>query len=245
MDSQGQGTKSSGLPFDLSPNLEVFKFPRSFIKIFEWIFSIVAFATVANFTSHINVGYSCDDGPTTDELQITYPYNIFECHTVCRNQTLCYIGNSASDARFFVATGVLSFLFSTAAIFFYVFKGELYDNINIVPILDFLTTVFLAVFWLAGSAAWANGLDSLKHEASASEIIRRNPGVCGGDSCTVTVGTFAGLTISVIIGFLNFVLWAGNLWFLYKETPWFRSKNENVMQQTPDGMGPSAPHMPA
>lgn len=27
-----------------------------------------------------------------------------------------------------------------------------------------------------------------------------------------------------IIGFLNFFLWASDLWFLYKETPWFQSR---------------------
>jgi hypothetical protein len=25
-----------------------------------------------------------------------------------------------------------------------------------------------------------------------------------------------------IFGFLNLMVWVGNLWFLYKETPWFK-----------------------
>lgn len=25
-----------------------------------------------------------------------------------------------------------------------------------------------------------------------------------------------------IFGFLNMVVWGGNIWFLYKETPWFK-----------------------
>jgi hypothetical protein len=27
-----------------------------------------------------------------------------------------------------------------------------------------------------------------------------------------------------MLGFLNFFLWASDLWFLYKETPWFKLK---------------------
>jgi hypothetical protein len=28
--------------------------------------------------------------------------------------------------------------------------------------------------------------------------------------------------VSVIIGFLNVFLWSANVWFLYKETKWYR-----------------------
>ena len=34
-------------------------------------------------------------------------------------------------------------------------------------------------------------------------------------------GHFGGANVSVLLGFLNFFLWACNLWFLYKETFWF------------------------
>merc|ERR1712008_203523 len=41
-------------------------------------------------------------------------------------------------------------------------------------------------------------------------------------SCTVDfTGNFNKANISIIVGFLNFFLWASNLWFLYKETSWF------------------------
>ena len=35
----------------------------------------------------------------------------------------------------------------------------------------------------------------------------------------------------MLLGFLNFFLWTGNLWYLYKETAWFRG-----------GMGASTLH---
>jgi len=42
------------------------------------------------------------------------------------------------------------------------------------------------------------------------------------DSCnSISVGSFAGANSAVFLGFLNFLLWTTNLWFLYKETSWF------------------------
>ena len=35
-------------------------------------------------------------------------------------------------------------------------------------------------------------------------------------------GLYGGATSAVLLGFLNFFLWSCNLWYLYKETAWFR-----------------------
>jgi hypothetical protein len=37
-----------------------------------------------------------------------------------------------------------------------------------------------------------------------------------------------------IFGFLNMVVWAGNLWFLYKETPWFKVRSKPPQEPTTD-----------
>lgn len=46
------------------------------------------------------------------------------------------------------------------------------------------------------------------------------------------------------MGFLNVFVWCGNLWFLYKETPWHAPKNSSAAtvpgQQAPPQAPPAA-----
>lgn len=34
------------------------------------------------------------------------------------------------------------------------------------------------------------------------------------------------LLLLQLFGFLNAVVWGGNVWFVWKETPWFRARSE-------------------
>ncbi len=43
-------------------------------------------------------------------------------------------------------------------------------------------------------------------------------------------GTYANVTVSVIFGFLNFLLWLGCIWFVYKETKFFKSRTAQQQQ---------------
>ena len=40
------------------------------------------------------------------------------------------------------------------------------------------------------------------------------------------------LNIFQLLGFLNFFLWASNLWFVYKETHWFAGRSNQSQQMT-------------
>ena len=44
-------------------------------------------------------------------------------------------------------------------------------------------------------------------------------------------GSYADIIVSVIFGFLNFLLWLGSIWFVYKETKFFKSRT--AQQQPP------------
>jgi hypothetical protein len=59
---------------------------------------------------------------------------------------------------------------------------------------DFFLTVTLAVFWLSGSAAWANGLNGLKGTTEGIVHTTQCKDVCKG----VMTGRFSELTISVV-----------------------------------------------
>ena len=189
-----------------------------------------------------------------------------------KNQDITFPGNFASDAQFFVFTGVVSWLYcfvryvsgvndfiSIIMILFsiaiYVFYSSLYlDEQKKYPRIDFLITTLLAMFWLAGSAAWANGLSGLKLVSNPDNWIWTShyeyAAICYktahnpptylypkiGECVSTSRGHFGGANVSVLLGFLNFFLWASNLWFLYKETNWFKGGKTQQQEEQAGGV---------
>lgn len=205
-------------------NLSVFQEPRGVMRILHFVFSICAFATTTGFAGKV-IFNQCS---ATYTFEYDYPFNLDLDHTfeyTATNNATCkptakITADFSSDAKFFVATGVLAMLYSIGIAGFYVKFDQMYKTNQMVPIIDFIISVILSVLWLSGSAAWANGLSGLKHVTSHSGIEWIDYQLpC---HCIEPVGSsFFTLNVSVIFGFLNFFLWAANLWFLYKETTWF------------------------
>ncbi|VEN58962.1 unnamed protein product [Callosobruchus maculatus] len=197
-------------------NLSSFQEPRGVMRIFHFVFSICAFSTITGYSTQIH--FSCS-GEDTGEL--SYPFDFFFEKTFrlpSANCTIDVTGNFSSDAKFFVATGVLAMLYSVAIVLVYIKFDEAYKRNPKIPMLDFCITVFFGVLWLSSSAAWANGLSGLK---AATNRPGEPQAQC--PSCSAITSNFSTLNISVIFGFLNFFLWAADLWFVYKETQWFQA----------------------
>ncbi|KAK4872139.1 hypothetical protein RN001_016263 [Aquatica leii] len=214
-------------------NFSVFQEPRGVMRILHLIFSISAFAAISGFSGDVN--FKCENTTSPDYTFVyDYPFSILlDKHdlnpsgnaTVC-HPTVTIIGDFSSDAKFFVATGVLSMLYALGIIFVYVKLDQLYKSNNHLPLVDFILTVIFAVLWLSSSAAWANGLSGLKH-ATSPEAIQWSGIVESCKQCLTYTSSFSTLNISVVLGFLNFFLWASDLWFVYKETAWFQG-NQGV-----------------
>ena len=67
------------------------------------------------------------------------------------------------------------------SLFVYVFQPSIYQDVNKRnPKCDFLITAVLAMFWLAGAAAWANGLTGLKWAANTENWLDPGDGAPGG-----------------------------------------------------------------
>uniref|UniRef100_A0A8C6GG28 Synaptophysin n=1 Tax=Mus spicilegus TaxID=10103 RepID=A0A8C6GG28_MUSSI len=81
---------------------------------------------------------------------------------------------------------------------------------------DFLATAVFAFMWLVSSSAWAKGLSDVKMATDPENIIKEMP------MCRQTGNTYNsfGHVSLQVFGFLNLVLWVGNLWFVFKETGW-------------------------
>ncbi|ESP03165.1 hypothetical protein LOTGIDRAFT_177021, partial [Lottia gigantea] len=104
---------------------------------------------------------------------------------------------------------------------------------------DFIISVVLTILWLISASAWAQGVTDVKEYTDPvdSNMFGNDKiiAVCGpvGACENVQLGNFAGLNVSLIFGFLNFGVWVGNLWFLFKETPWFKGSSEQAEPETP------------
>uniref|UniRef100_A0A5K3EMC4 MARVEL domain-containing protein n=1 Tax=Mesocestoides corti TaxID=53468 RepID=A0A5K3EMC4_MESCO len=101
---------------------------------------------------------------------------------------------------------------------------ERYESIVIFRKADFGLSAFIVLLWFVASAVWARGVDQLKRYTS-EEAIKEE--ICKNFNCTVVAPQgYAGLNISLVFGFSNVALWAAALWFLWKETPWFRGESD-------------------
>lgn len=232
-----------------SLSFEVLKEPRGLLRVLQWIFALLAFATCSHYSTSLTLTIQCQDLKATQPPPVTqyisYPFRLDQYPPVKFNNwcnktdvpdpdgtsayDIHFPGNFSSDAEFFVFTGVISWLFCFLSLAVYLYYNSLYeDEQKNYPKIDFLVSAVLAMFWLAGSAAWANGLNGLKSVCSG---IGQHMQIClddvvGVSNCPSSCSQFSEANISVLLGFLNCFLWSANLWFLYKDTKWFTGGNQ-------------------
>ncbi|NWW37977.1 SYPL1 protein, partial [Panurus biarmicus] len=84
---------------------------------------------------------------------------------------------------------------------------------------DLAISVLTAFLWLVSTFVWAKALADIKVSTGASII----PGIesCKAPGATchfLSVTSMGVLNVSVVFGLLNMILWAGNVWLIYKDT---------------------------
>lgn len=209
-------------------NFRVLKEPRGFMRVLQFVFAIFAFATTSGFGTATSFKVLCQDSPDTVNFQFGYPFRMsyfpFQAPAKCSVpklddwETVRLPFNFASNAEFFVATGVLSFLYCVGILGIYLFSNKMYTENQTVPIIDLGLSALLALFWFAGSCAWAQGVRDVKYYTSFPNF-RDFVSVCKNENCELeTSGSFATLNVSLILGFFNVLLWVAGCWFVFKET---------------------------
>lgn len=225
---------------------EAIKEPIGFIKILQFFLAILCFAIACNGSSSVAISIPCTNSTTaysTIEYDYSYPYDLTNtkykitnsCSSSANNQqpllaTLTTDStNIVSSSQFFVFTGVVTFLYSLAFLIIYVFFKHKYDNIIYIPLIDFASTCLLALFWFSGSIAWAKAISDIQSYTNPDNL---STIVCPTKNCkSYLYPSYGSIVISCILGFANLVLWVGNVWFVLKETSWYKTRKQLQQQQ--------------
>uniref|UniRef100_A0A672JG69 Synaptophysin b n=1 Tax=Salarias fasciatus TaxID=181472 RepID=A0A672JG69_SALFA len=194
------------------------------------IFAIFAFSTCGSYSGMFKLSVECKNREESNlaiEVQFDYPFRWVSlslcCYwpQCCRNkERLFLVGDYSSSAEFFVTIGVFSFLYSMAALSVYCFILEKYRENNKGAQIDFVVTAVFAFMWLVSSCAWAKGLSDVKTATDPERVITLISACDEPENRCREVydPKVSGLNTSVAFGFINLILWVGNLWFVFKET---------------------------
>ncbi|XP_060898932.1 synaptoporin b [Labrus mixtus] len=203
--------------------------------IFAPIFAICAFATCGGYHGHLQAKVDCADRRRNNNLSINiefgYPFRLKDVHfkaPLCEGRSveiLLLDGDFSLPAQFFLTVGVFAFLYSLLATVVYVFYQNKYLKNNRGPLVDFVVTIIFSFMWLISSCCWAKTLSDIKTATNPTQVLLlisacRSP----ENKCTATQEPFwSRLNTSAVFGFVNVLLWVGNIWFVFKETGWYKT----------------------
>uniref|UniRef100_A0A3B4V8D8 Synaptoporin b n=1 Tax=Seriola dumerili TaxID=41447 RepID=A0A3B4V8D8_SERDU len=164
-------------------------------------------------------------------IDFGYPFRLQQVHfkaPLCdakREEILFLDGDFSSAAQFFVTVGVFAFLYSLLATIVYVFYQNKYLKNNRGPLVDFVVTVIFSFMWLASSCCWAKTLSDIKTATNPTQVLLLISACRAQEiKCTATQEPlWSRLNTSAVFGFVNVVLWVGNIWFVFKETGWYKT----------------------
>lgn len=160
---------------------------------------------------------------------IHYPFRLADDFpkVICEESLPVAFGDYSSSSQFYVFVGVLTFLLSFGMILLYTLFVEYYSANDNIRKADFIGSIVVTILWFIASIVWADGVEQLKRYSGGQVWLHEIDKFCSQRNCTVaSSATYAGLNISLVFGFANVGLWAASLWFLWKETPWFRGTSD-------------------
>jgi hypothetical protein len=120
------------------------------------------------------------------------------------------------------------------ALYVYLFKWGVYAGDDRVPKLDLIITCIIGIWWCVATWIWWRATNDLERVTDKNTIANRFKAgdFCGKnfwDKCDFeSYAAYSTLTVSVIAGFGCMILWAANIYYVYKETTWFKDRSKPV-----------------
>lgn len=239
---------------------EVLKEPRGFVKFIQVFVAIFAFATCTGFRGQIELSQKCNSTVTTSTVNFKYPFksmlhfDVKECKAAGKLEAVNISLDYKSSTEYFVVIGVFAFLYCAGILVYYIMfepdqpASSATPSKFSPPVIDFVISVVFVIFWFTSAIAIAAAVRGIRNTTDITSIISKIEACKIPAVCTPTVkGNYATMDISAILGFLNLFVWCGNLWFLYKETPWHSPRDRSAAtvsgpggQVPPQGAPPAA-----
>lgn len=232
-------------------NYDVLKEPRGFIKCIEIFLAVFAFSCATGYRGKFQIQQSLGPGVTHPVVgSFKYPFGSPITVTMIGNETtkqqedVQIEVNERHSTEFFVVIGVFCFLYSLGVLVYYIvfqedsqvhaLKGYLTP-----PVIDFVMGAFWAFFWFVSSCAMWAAVTGIMDATDATDLTKTLPLCQNPFSCSVTKkAKYATLSVAIVLGFLNAFVWCGNMWFLWKETPWHNAKNQQSVKTAPPQQQP-------
>ncbi|KAF7637664.1 MARVEL domain-containing protein [Meloidogyne graminicola] len=214
-------------------DFEQLKVPIGFIRLIEAIFCLIVFASFHGWQFDLQI--ICDSSLKTNQtIKTSYEfysidirnYKVHRCND-SKTDVLPFKDDYGSGTEFYSYLIPLSLFFTTGMLLFYLFSYGVYASDDRLPILDLTVTALLAVFWMFGTLFFSISARRIE-EATKPENVNSTLttlDICGGMKCVVSsYSVYATLAIASLAGVGLFILFTGNIWYIYKETPYFRNR---------------------
>lgn len=219
-------------------NTPILQVPLGFIRILQLPMAILAFACTSRYDARGGVNVACEVKASLKEYPVAFAYPFKMAGTDLPGNLMCngtedrftlFSEGFGGSSQFFVFVGVISMLYIFGILAVYLLLWPNYENDARFANADFLMTAVLGFFWFIGSCAWASGVSGLKYITSDDALngVIKNLPICKkSPPCSLrTPWDYASLNVSLIAGFTCMALFLANLWFIYKETAWFKARS--------------------
>jgi hypothetical protein len=214
-------------------DFEQLKMPIGFIRLIEAVFCLIVFASFHGWQFDLEI--KCGPPVKINEtIKTSYEYHsldisgykFFRCND-SKTEVYPFKGDYGSGADFYTYLIPFSLFLTTGMLLFYLFSYGVYASDDRLPILDLTVTALLAVFWMFGTLFFSISARRIE-DATTPENVNKTLvalDICGGKKCEVnSYSVYATLSIASLAGVGLFILFTGNIWYIYKETPYFRNR---------------------
>lgn len=198
--------------------------PKGFLKILQFIISILTFSLTAGFTA--TAVQSCLEVVDNNNISVVnrvnspYPFQNYELYA--NNTVKLFPTNIGHGPQFFVCWGVFTMFYAIVAVLVYMFLSKKFvvSGLTALPdwlvIFDLIANCFWVIMWFLAFLVWAIESNMLKffvvNFLSAQKFA----------NCSAAKSqSFAQTDISLTFSFLLIFIWVCNIYFIVKDTSYY------------------------